>query len=164
VGLFLLRIMIRRTHIWIIRIALVATIVFFFNWFFGVMFQCRPPQTFWNDSPLSKKCLGPAAVQGITYTATALTTSVDLTFGVLPMFIVKDLKISIRNKIILCFILGLAMMLVLLECASSSSNADFIYRASVATIIRIPYIKALLKFDADFLCMYPNSKINPTLK
>jgi hypothetical protein len=80
------------------------------------------------------------------------------------MFIVKDLKISIRNKIILCFILGLAMMLVLLDCASSSSNADFIYRASVATIIRIPYIKALLKFDADFLCMYPNSKINPTLK
>lgn len=132
-GFFLLRIVVLKLHKWIIWSAMGATVIFFFNWFFGVMFQCRPPSTFWEVSPLSPKCLGIDAVKGVTYTATALTTLVDLIYGILPMFIIKDLHAPLKHKIILGLILSLAMV------------------ACIATIIRIPSIKGLLSFE-DFLC------------
>ncbi|OCK74960.1 hypothetical protein K432DRAFT_309581 [Lepidopterella palustris CBS 459.81] len=131
-GVFLLRVAVRKLHIWIIRLVMLGTIVFGTSYFFLVLFQCGPVSEFWMVSPGSSKCLNTKVITGTTYAAGALTTVSDWTFGILPIFIVWDLKISRKAKFMVAGILAFAAI------------------GSTATIVRIPYVHGLAE-TSDFL-------------
>lgn len=67
-----------------------------------------------------------------TYAQSAISIVTDWTYGILPVFIVWDLQMSKQKRITLALVLGLGAI------------------ASVATIVRVPYLVTLTQTD-DFL-------------
>ncbi|KAK8241537.1 hypothetical protein HDK77DRAFT_462505 [Phyllosticta capitalensis] len=123
VGLFLLRIAVKRNHVILIYIMNVAVLVLSFAYFFVFIFQCSPMETFWTIKPNNENCMNPDAIVGIAYAAAALGSISDWIFGVLPGFVVWDLQMNMRTKVVVVCILAFAAI------------------GSTATLVRMPYIK-----------------------
>ncbi|TIC93751.1 hypothetical protein CH35J_009089 [Colletotrichum higginsianum] len=133
VGCFLLRVSIRRTHVWILRFLMLATVLFGSTYFFMVMFQCQPVSTFWEESPrVEGKCFSNRVVIIMTYTASICNCLADWGFGILPLFIVWSLSLPKRTRLLAFGILSFAAI------------------GSAATVVRSVYIPTLLDGD-DFL-------------
>jgi hypothetical protein len=132
VGVFLLRIATKRTHIWIIRAIMVSTSLFGGAYFFLAIFQCKPVSAWWRHTPGYGTCMGPAIVLGTSYTSATLNSIADWTFGILPYFVVKDLDMPRKQKALVAGILGFAAI------------------GSLATLIRMPFVSNLTHTD-DFL-------------
>ncbi|KAK4542866.1 hypothetical protein LTR36_006055 [Oleoguttula mirabilis] len=137
IGLFLLRVAQKPLHIWIIRIVMLSTIIFGGGFEFVIIFQCSPVSTFWSLDPHKAQCITWHLLSALTYTISALNCVADWTFAILPIFVVKGLIMSDRQKILVSGILALAAV------------------ASAATIVRMPYIhtfsQSFLGRDGDFL-------------
>jgi len=75
---------------------------------------------------------------GFAYSISALNVIADWTFGILPAFVVKDLVMSRRQKVLVSCILAFAAV------------------GSTATLVRLPFIGTLqgsyLGWNGDFLC------------
>jgi len=99
-----------KPHIWIIRLVIVGTAIFGLAYLCEVLAQCRPLSAFWTESPGSPHCFSPRAIVITTYIASIINAGADWTFGILPIFIVKDLKISRRQKVVVAGILAFAAM------------------------------------------------------
>jgi hypothetical protein len=113
VGLFLLRITIVPIHIWIIRIIMMVAAFLGVAYTLLVIFQCSPVSFWWDLSPEQNgKCLSASLVMIFTFVVSGLNSFADWTFGILPIFIVKDLQMKRRAKILVSSIIGLAAMLV----------------------------------------------------
>lgn len=111
VGLFLLRITIVPLHIWIIRIMMLASAFLGTAYTLLVLFQCKPISYWWDLSPDSQgTCLSASLVVIFTYIVSGLNSFADWTFGILPIFIVKDLQMKKRAKVIVSSVIGLAAM------------------------------------------------------
>jgi hypothetical protein len=111
VGLFLLRITIVPIHIWIIRIIMMVAAFLGVAYTLLVIFQCRPVSFWWDLSPEQNgTCLSASLVMIFTFVVSGLNSFADWTFGILPIFIVKDLQMKKRAKILVSSIIGLAAM------------------------------------------------------
>lgn len=111
VGLFLLRITIVPLHIWIIRLIMAIAAVVGVAYSLLVVFQCKPISFWWDLDPNhTGTCLSPSLVMYFTYIVSALNSVADWTFGLLPIFVVKDLQMKRRVKVIVSAIIGLAAM------------------------------------------------------
>lgn len=111
VGLFLLRITIVRLHIWIIRFIMAVTAVVGITYTLLVLFQCKPISYWWDLNPdHTGTCLSASLVMYFTYVVSVLNSIADWTFGLLPIFVVKDLQMKRRVKVIVSGIIGLAAM------------------------------------------------------
>ncbi|KAF3046196.1 hypothetical protein E8E11_008106 [Didymella keratinophila] len=134
VGLFLLRITIVPLHIWIIRFIMIVAAFVGVAYTLLVLFQCRPISFWWDLDPThTGTCLSASLVMYFTYCVSALNSVADWTFGLLPIFVVKDLQMKRRVKVIVSGIIGLAAI------------------GSTATIIRLPYTSTLKPYKGDFL-------------
>ncbi|KAJ4991719.1 hypothetical protein SVAN01_02834 [Stagonosporopsis vannaccii] len=134
IGLFLLRITIHPIHIWIIRIIMAVAAVVGVAYTLLVIFQCNPIHFWWDLDPThTGTCLSASLVMYFTYAVSALNSFADWTFGILPIFVVKDLQMKRRVKVIVSGIIGLAAI------------------GSTATIIRLPYTSTLKPYKGDFL-------------
>lgn len=134
IGLFLLRITIHPMHIWIIRFIMGVTVIVGVTYTTLVICQCRPISFWWNlDPDATGNCLSASLVMYFTYAVSALNSIADWTFGILPIFVVKDLQMKRRVKVIVSGIIGLAAI------------------GSTATIIRLPYTSTLKPYKGDFL-------------
>ncbi|KZL74170.1 integral membrane protein, partial [Colletotrichum tofieldiae] len=143
VGIFLLRIAIVPTHIWILRITLLVTFLFGTGYLILVGFQCRPISKFWDESPRSPShCFKTSIVLGTTFTAAILNCIADCTFGLLPMFIVWSLHMRRKTKALVSILLSFASMYVIRHPVSTY--------ASIATIIRAITIPSILS-EGNFL-------------
>lgn len=100
----------KKSHIWIIRLVIIGTAIFGLAYLCEVLAQCQPMHTFWTESPGAPTCISPRAIVITTYLASILNAGADWTFGILPIFIVKDLKISRRQKVVVAGILAFAAM------------------------------------------------------
>ena len=109
-GIFLLRVALKKAHIWIIRVVMLGTVVFGTTYFFLMLLQCNPISQFWMVSPGSSKCMNPKIITYTTYTAAGVTALADWTFGILPIFIVWDLKMPRKSKIMVAGILAFGAM------------------------------------------------------
>ena len=109
-GIFLLRVALKKAHIWIIRLLILGTLVFGTSYFFLILFQCSPISQFWTVSPGSPKCIDPKIITRTTYAASGITAFADWTFGTLPIFIVWDLKMPRKAKFMVAGILAFAAM------------------------------------------------------
>ncbi|KAK8177359.1 integral membrane protein [Phyllosticta citrichinensis] len=132
VGIFLLRIAVKRVHILIIYFVNAAAGVFSMAYFLAFLLQCNPVQTFWTIAPNNEHCLAPTTVVAFTYTASGLSSCADWVYGILPAFIVWDLQMNKRTKIVVVGILSFAAI------------------GSTATLVRIPYIWSMTS-ERDFL-------------
>ncbi|KAF9879691.1 hypothetical protein CkaCkLH20_02502 [Colletotrichum karsti] len=133
VGYFLLRVSIRRSHVWILRILMLGTVLFGTTYFFMVTFQCVPVNTFWDQSPrVQGKCFNDRVVVIMTLTASIINCLADWSFGILPLFIVWSLSLPKRTRLLAFAILSFAAI------------------GSAATVVRSVYIPTLLNGD-DFL-------------
>ncbi|KAJ9641034.1 hypothetical protein H2199_005702 [Coniosporium tulheliwenetii] len=132
VGVFLLRVAAKKTHILILRAMMIASAFFGTLYFLVVLLQCRPISTFWDDSPGADKCIPSRIIIGLTYTAGCLNAIADWTFGILPIFIVRDLPMSKKAKILVAGLLAFAAI------------------GSTATVVRIPFTSSLGETE-DFL-------------
>lgn len=113
IGLFLLRITIHPIHIWIIRIIMAVAAVVGVAYTLLVIFQCQPISYWWDLNPNhTGTCLSASLVMYFTYAVSALNSFADWTFGILPIFVVKDLQMKRRVKVIVSGIIGLAAMYV----------------------------------------------------
>lgn len=126
VGLFLERITQSRVHIWMLRVMMAATMLVGTVYFFVALFQCHPISFYWNFSPDAKgTCISPRVLVIISYVASVLNGGADFFFGILPIFIVKDLNMKKNTKIVVALILGFAAI------------------GSLSTLVRLPYVKQL---------------------
>ncbi|KAF2702692.1 hypothetical protein K504DRAFT_394103 [Pleomassaria siparia CBS 279.74] len=134
VGFFLLRITVVRVHIWIIRTIMIVAAFLGVAYSLLVIFQCRPISFWWDLNPAhTGKCLNPTLVTNMTYVVSALNSFADWTFGILPIFIVKDLQMKTRVKVVVAGVIALAAI------------------GSTATIIRLPYTSTLEGYKGEFL-------------
>lgn len=87
---------------------------------------------FWNNHPASAKCIAAGPTKGITYALGAVNAAADWALGTLPFFIVWDLQMKMKTKLLVAGILAFAAI------------------GSTATIVRMFYIHSLLD-GPDFL-------------
>lgn len=111
VGFFFLRITTNKIHIWIIRFIMIVSAMVGTGYTFLVIFQCKPISYWWDVRPgATGTCLPPSMVTNLTYAVSALNSFADWTFGILPIFIVKDLQMKRRVKVVVASIIALAAM------------------------------------------------------
>lgn len=87
---------------------------------------------FWNNHPASSKCIAAGPTKGITYALAAVNAAADWALGTLPFFIVWDLQMKAKTKMLVAGILAFAAI------------------GSTATIVRMFYIHTLMD-GPDFL-------------
>ncbi|PVH78534.1 hypothetical protein DL98DRAFT_590278 [Cadophora sp. DSE1049] len=133
IGFFLLRICNLKAHVWTIR-ATMATMIFVSIMYFGFMvFQCKPISYFWHRfTDGTGKCFSPKLIADLTIVFSVFVAATDLTFGILPIFVIWDLKMNRKTK---CIVGGLLTLGIL---------------AGLSVIIRIIYINNLSNPEEDF--------------
>ncbi|MCJ1366845.1 hypothetical protein MMC16_005975 [Acarospora aff. strigata] len=77
-------------------------------------------------------CISPHGIAAATYAHSAVSAAADWTFGILPVFLIWDVKMNPQTKISIAIILGLGAI------------------GSTATLVRIKFIDGLTKPE-DFL-------------
>ncbi|KAF2110656.1 hypothetical protein BDV96DRAFT_615180 [Lophiotrema nucula] len=131
-GIFYLRVAMQRWQTWVIKLLMVGTVLFGATYFLLVLLQCIPVSEFWKNHPASSKCIPKAPTLGITYALAAVNASADWVFGTLPFFIVWDLQMNLKTKLLVAGILTFAAI------------------GSTGTVVRMKYIHTLTN-GPDFL-------------
>ena len=110
--LTLLRITVHRIHIIILYVAMSITIAVGLLFFFFTVFQCSPVNHFWNRMDPNGKCVDTNILIDIAYVYSVGAAVTDFTIGLLPAFIIWNLRMSRRDKFAVAGILGIGCMYV----------------------------------------------------
>lgn len=108
IGLFLLRITIKPIHRWIIYINMALTVLTGLVFFFVTLLQCTPISYFWNKTSQTGWCINVDVIIALTFLYSAVSVICDFTFAILPIFLVWNLNMSGKTKLMLIPILGMA--------------------------------------------------------
>lgn len=92
---------------------MLGAMIFGIIYLFLTIFQCQPISGWWTIP--KQGCFKPNVVLGTMYTASIVNAVGDWTFGLLPIFIVRELNMSLRTKIAVSCILGFAAMYVKIQ-------------------------------------------------
>jgi len=99
-----------------IRVVLGSVIAFSIFYFFLIVFQCQPVFYFWTQYlGHTGKCVNPNVIADSTYAHSAISAVADWTLGILPIFLVWNLKMNPRTKVSVGLILALGAMSVFLS-------------------------------------------------
>lgn len=107
-----------------------------------LMTQCKPLSASFNPTP--DKCSGGSGTRlgWVTITISGFSMLTDWMYAAIPVFILWNLNMKTKVKASLAFILALGALYVIFP-----SNACYLhqtdkvtYRASVSTIVKLPYI------------------------
>lgn len=114
VGVFLLRITVKKVHIWIIYFAMFASLLAGVLFFFVSLFQCWPISHFWEqwDPSAEGKCMKVDVIVALSYLYTVFSIASDFTFAILPAFLVWGLQLGKRTKMALIPLLAMGCMYV----------------------------------------------------
>ncbi|QQK45634.1 putative integral membrane protein [Penicillium digitatum] len=133
--IFLMRITVKRIHIWILYVIMVLTVIAGLIFMFLMLLQCRPLEYFWTrvaeDPAITGKCMDVKIIVMMTYIYSSFAALCDFTVGSLPVFLVHKLHMKRQTKIAVVGILSMACI------------------ASAAVIVRFPFVKTF--YDPDFL-------------
>ncbi|KAL2852102.1 hypothetical protein BJY01DRAFT_260170 [Aspergillus pseudoustus] len=135
VCIFLMRITVKRLHIWILYLVMAFTVITGLMFMFIMLLQCKPLEYFWTrtalDPTIEGTCISIEIVITMTYVYSAFAVLCDFTGALLPIFLVRNLHMRRKTKMAVVGILGMACI------------------ASSAVIVRFPYVKTFR--DPDFL-------------
>jgi hypothetical protein len=111
VAAFLLRIALHKVHRQIVYWFAALNIVFNLYFFIQTVFQCSPPTLFFLrfDGRHTGTCNAKLTADS-TYAQSAVSAVIDWTFGTLPIFIIWDLNMHRKKKILVALILSLAAL------------------------------------------------------
>jgi len=113
IGLMLLRLAVDRTHRIIIYVTLAFIEVYGAAYFLLFVLQCRPSAYFWTRYTGGKgSCINPDITVNATYVYSAISCAADWTLAILPIFIIRNIQMNIRTKIVVGMILAMAAMYV----------------------------------------------------
>ena len=105
-AVFLLRIVSRRIHAWIIYAASMCTVVGGVALFFVTTFQCKPVSHYW-DKRGDGTCLDMNIIVALAYLYSAFSVITDFTFAVLPAFLIWGLNMKKRARFVLIFLIAM---------------------------------------------------------
>lgn len=107
IGLFLLRVTVQQIHKWIIYGVMGLTVLTGLVFFFVTLLQCTPISYFWHKQQ-EGWCVPIDVIIALTFLYSVISVICDFTFAILPMFLVWNLNMSIRTRVVLVPILGMA--------------------------------------------------------
>ncbi len=112
IAVFILRICAKRSHKIIIYVTTGVVLVFSTFYFFLVIFQCHPVSYYWTryGPDPEGKCIDPMIFPAASYAHSAVSASADWVLGILPVWLIWDLKMNIQTKISVGMLLGFGMM------------------------------------------------------
>jgi hypothetical protein len=111
IAIFLLRVVVKRSHQWILWIAALLSILAGTIFFFVTLFQCNPIKYFW-DKDVPGKCLNPDIVVALAIIYSVFAVVSDLTFVALSAVLVWKLNMRSRAKYSLIPLLSMGAMYV----------------------------------------------------
>lgn len=109
IAIFLLRIVFERVHKWTLYVAMAVTVIAGLAFFFVTLFQCSPVSYFWIRSQ-DGHCMDPYIVVVLAMVYSVLAIISDLTFVILPVFMLWNLRMDRRTKIALVPLLSMGCM------------------------------------------------------
>ena len=116
VCIFLMRITVKRSHIWTLYIVMILTVLAGLVFFFLMLLQCKPLSYFWNrtkeDPSLDGYCIDINIIIIMTYIYSVFAALCDFTVGILPIFLVRKLHMKKQAKLAVVGILSMACMYV----------------------------------------------------
>lgn len=111
IGIMLLRIAASKLHKAIIWVTIAVLEIYGAFFFFLFVLQCRPSAYFWTQYTGGKgTCIDPRITVDATYVYSAVSCAADWTLGIIPIFIVWDLKMNPRKKLAVAMILAMGAM------------------------------------------------------
>ncbi|KAH6716812.1 hypothetical protein DL95DRAFT_518819 [Leptodontidium sp. 2 PMI_412] len=128
--IFLLRITVKKLHRWILYSVMAVTLLTGLVLSLVLLLQCRPLPYFWDKS-LHGTCIDWQVIIAMSWLYSICAGTCDFTVGLLPIFLVRNLQMKTRTKVLVAGILGIACI------------------ASSATIIRLPFLHTFA--DSDWL-------------
>lgn len=125
VAVFLLRICENKIQKGIIYCTMLMVILFSTFYFFLAIFQCNPPKYFWDQyiPGGTGSCIAPEIFPDATYAHSAISASADWILGILPIFVIYNLKMNMRTKVSVGFVLSFGLI------------------AGIAAIVSVLYVK-----------------------
>ncbi|KAL1902787.1 hypothetical protein Sste5346_000697 [Sporothrix stenoceras] len=126
VAVFLLQIAVQRVHRRIIIGVMVAFWVVTAPLFFVALFQCQPVSYFWMqpfpDVPRGK-CMDGSVMYIVSVIHSVISACCDWTLGIIPVFMLWKVQLSVRTKITLSILLSMGVF------------------AGIALIVRVAYVR-----------------------
>ena len=147
IGVFLLRVTVKRLHKWIIQAAMIVTVVTCLTFFFVSTFQCHPVSYFWDKHTQTGKCIPNDVIVILSYVFSVASVVTDFTFALLPAWIISHLNMQRQTKAALMTLMAMGCMHVqpcfslpgLLCTVLTSQNS-----ASSAVIVRLPFMRSIV--------------------
>jgi len=112
-GYLLLRIAIHPRHRNSIHVFNAINVLCNLGFIFFTIFQCHPVEFWWTrfDGMHTGTCLSRAAAN-VTYAQSAVSAIIDWAYGILPIFIIWDVHLNTKKKILIGVILSFAALYV----------------------------------------------------
>lgn len=111
IAVFLLRIAVARVHKVIIWTTVAVIEIYGAFYFFLFVLQCRPSAYFWTQYTGGKgTCINPTITVDATYVYSAISCAADWTLGIIPVFLVWNLQMNPRTKVVVAMILAVGAM------------------------------------------------------
>lgn len=112
VSIFFLRVMVKPWQRWLVYISLFLATAVNLAYFFVIVFQCGVPRGGMEFlmKQLAQKCLKKEEFLAASYIHGVVTTITDVGFAVLPVTVLKESKLRLRERITVVGILSLAAM------------------------------------------------------
>jgi hypothetical protein len=109
IACFFNRITVKRVHRWILLIATVVTFVSCCVFFFACIFQCWPVSYFW-DKNQTGRCIPDRIIIALAMLFSCINLITDMTFALMPAWILSHLKMKLKTKLALMFLMGMGCM------------------------------------------------------
>jgi hypothetical protein len=113
IGLFLLRLVVLRSHVWAIRVNLGVIWLISFIYFFLMLLQCQPLSYFW-EGPVTPgmqgSCINRLVVPVSTIVHSVLSAITDWTLAIIPLLMLWNVLINRRTKIIIGCLLSMGFV------------------------------------------------------
>lgn len=111
IGFYLLRICLIKVHFRIIKITMAIMTVFTIVYFVFTIVQCSPLSYFWTRfTGGTGSCFDATTVQNATIGYSAFSAATDLIFGILLIFLIWNLKMNRKAKIVVGGLLALGIL------------------------------------------------------
>ncbi|KAL3425214.1 integral membrane protein [Phlyctema vagabunda] len=137
---------VQRNFVWGILALMVAVSISFL---FIIVFQCRPIEYYWTQWTFAKgKCLSSTVIANTAYAHSGVSFAADWALGLLPIWLLWNVQISVERKIAVATLLGMGLL------------------SGLAAIIRNPFIKRIDEtndFAKDWVGLALTSTIEPGL-
>ncbi|CVK93171.1 uncharacterized protein FPRO_04463 [Fusarium proliferatum ET1] len=125
IGVFLLRLCVKRVYVWIIRISLAIISIWSVVLFFWNLFQCKPVEMQWDFRIKDGTCVSADQIVSAAYAISVMTVVSDWLYALLPIPMLWSVKMTKQAKTTVIAILGLGIF------------------ASVATLVRLRFLADL---------------------